>query len=133
MASARYAAPVPFDYIFGGVARFRAEAPWAWRLLARYARRVPAARRMEAPGRDPVVADAAGESEILLVQADPESYLLPDAALRLVSGLSARAELALLAPVSNEAGTEAERSAPALASTTPSQLEREVERRARAG
>ena len=129
----RLSAPVPpFDYVLGGVPRFRAEAPWAWRLLARYARRLPVTRRVEAPGRDPLVADAAGTAEIVLVQADPESYLLPDAALRLVGGLAARPDLALLAPVSNEAETEGERSAPAHAYTTPAQLEREVLRRASA-
>ena len=130
----RLTAPVPpFDYVLGGVPRYRAEAPWAWRLLVRYARRTPAARRVEAPGRDPLVADAAGESALVLVQADPESYLLPEAAERLVAGLAARPDLALLAPVSNESATDAERSAPACAYSTPSQLESEVRRRAAAG
>jgi 2-polyprenyl-3-methyl-5-hydroxy-6-metoxy-1,4-benzoquinol methylase len=119
-----------FDYVLGGVPRFRAEAPWSWRLLARYARRTPASRRVEAPGRDPRVADAAGDSPLLLVQADPESYLLPEAALRLVAALHARPDLALVAPVSNEADADAERSAPACAYTTPAQLEAEVRRRA---
>jgi 2-polyprenyl-3-methyl-5-hydroxy-6-metoxy-1,4-benzoquinol methylase len=124
---------IPFDYVLGGVPRYRAEAPWAWRLLARYARRTPAARRVEAPGRDPLVADAAGESALVLVQADPESYLLPEAAARLVAGLAARPDLALLAPVSNESAADAERSAPACAYSTPSQLEAEVRRRIAGG
>ena len=113
--------------------RFRAEAPWAWRLLARYARRLPALSRVEAPGRDPLVADCGGSSEIVLVQADPE--VLPASATRRSgwsAGLAARPDLALLAPVSNEAETEDERSAPAHAYTTPAQLEREVRRRAAA-
>jgi 2-polyprenyl-3-methyl-5-hydroxy-6-metoxy-1,4-benzoquinol methylase len=122
-----------FDYVLGGVPRYRAEAPWAWRLLARYARRTPAARRVEAPGRDPVVGDVAGDSALVLVQADPESYLLPEAAARLVGSLAARPDLALLAPVSNEAFADAERSAPACAYSTPSQLEGEVRRRAKGG
>ena len=123
-----------FDYVLGGVPRFRAEAPWAWRLLARYARRIAAARRIEAPGRDPLVADAsaAGESPIVLVQADPESYLLPEAAMRLVAGLAARQELVLLAPVSNESAVDDERAAPAFPYSTPTQLAAEVSRRAAA-
>jgi 2-polyprenyl-3-methyl-5-hydroxy-6-metoxy-1,4-benzoquinol methylase len=130
MASRRPPASVPpFDYVLGGVPRFRAEAPWAWRLLIRYARRLPAVRRVEAPGREPLVVDAAGESPIVLVQADAESYLTPDAGLRLVSALAARPDLALLAPVSNEAHSDAERSAPASPYATPSQLEAEARRR----
>jgi 2-polyprenyl-3-methyl-5-hydroxy-6-metoxy-1,4-benzoquinol methylase len=127
---------VRFDYLLGGVPRFRAEAPWAWRLLARFARRIPAARRTEAPGRDPLVADAAaaGDAPLLLVQADPESYLLPEAARRLIGALAARPDLALVAPVSNESAGDAERAAPANAYTTPTQLAAEVRRRAeRAG
>jgi 2-polyprenyl-3-methyl-5-hydroxy-6-metoxy-1,4-benzoquinol methylase len=121
-----------FDYVLGGVPRFRAEAPWAWRILARYSRRIAAARRLESPGRDPLVADAsaAGEAPIVLVQADPESYLLPEAAMRLVGGLAARPDLALLAPVSNESAAEAERAAPAFPYSTPTQLDAEVRRRA---
>jgi 2-polyprenyl-3-methyl-5-hydroxy-6-metoxy-1,4-benzoquinol methylase len=124
---------IRFDFVLGGVPRFRAEAPWAWRLLARWARRIPAARRVEAPGRDPLLADAAGDSPLLLVQADPESYLLPQAARRLVEGLAARPDLALLAPVSNESVHGAERSAPAFPYSTPTQLEAEVRRRVESG
>ncbi len=102
--------------------RFAAEAPWAWRLVSRYASGLPAARRTETPGRDPVVADAAGDSPIVLVQADPEAYLLPEPAQRLVAALDARADLAALLPVSNEAESEEGRFAPPFAYLTPTLL-----------
>lgn len=53
--------------------------------------------------------------------------------MRLVAGLAARPDLALLAPVSNEAASDAERAAPAFPYATPTQLSAEVSRRAAAG
>ena len=49
-----------FDLVVGGVPRFRAEAPWAWRLLRARLRPLPAGTRVETPGRVPAVSDAAG-------------------------------------------------------------------------
>jgi 2-polyprenyl-3-methyl-5-hydroxy-6-metoxy-1,4-benzoquinol methylase len=65
------------------------------------------------------VADAAGDAPIVLVHADPEAYLLPEPALRLVEGLAARPELDLLLPVSNEPWCEQARLAPAFVYFTP--------------
>lgn len=90
--------------------------------MSRYVRQLPAARRTEAPGRHPVVADAAGEAPIVLVQADPEAYLLPVPAERLVATLGERADLAVLLPVSNEAEAEEARFAPPFAYLTPTLL-----------
>jgi 2-polyprenyl-3-methyl-5-hydroxy-6-metoxy-1,4-benzoquinol methylase len=105
------------------VARFKAEASWAWRVAVRYARRLPSRRRTEAPGRELAVADASGEAPIVLIQADPEAYLLPGPALRLVRTLASRPEISVALPVSNEAGSEEERSAPPFAYQTPTLLE----------
>jgi 2-polyprenyl-3-methyl-5-hydroxy-6-metoxy-1,4-benzoquinol methylase len=69
-----------------------------------------------------VVADAAGESAIVLVHADPEAYLVPAAALRLTEGLAARSDLDLLLPVSNEPWCEEARLAPPFAYPTPTLL-----------
>ena len=102
--------------------RFAAEAPWAWRLVARYLRELPAKRRTETPGRVPTVADAAGGAPIVLVQADPEAYLLPEPARRLVDGLASRGDLSVLQPVSNEAESEESRFAPPFAYLTPTLL-----------
>ena len=102
--------------------RFRAEAPWAWRLLARFLRQLPARRRTEVRGRAPVAGDAAGQSAIVLVHADPEAYLVPLAAARLTEGLAARPDLDLLLPVSNEPWCEAARLAPPFAYMTPTLL-----------
>ena len=102
--------------------RFAAEAPWAWRLVARYLRELPATRRTETPGRVPTVADAAGDAPIVLVQADPEAYLLPEPARRLVDGLASRGDLSALQPVSNEAESEESRFAPPFAYLTPTLL-----------
>jgi len=87
--------------------------------MARCLREIPASRRTEVPGRVPTVADAAGQAPIVLVHADPEAYLLPGPALRLVEGLAARPELDLLLPVSNEPWCEEARLAPAFAYFTP--------------
>ena len=112
-----------FDLVVGGVPRFAAEAPWAWRLVARYLRELPA--RRAAPRRRaarPTVADAAGDAPIVLVQADPEAYLLPEPARRLVDGLASRGDLSALLPVSNEAESEEARFAPPFAYLTPTLL-----------
>ncbi len=69
------------------------------------------------------MADAAGDAPLLLVQADPESYLLPEPAFRLLRGLSRSEEMDLLLPVSNEPWTEEARSAPPFAYATPRLLE----------
>ncbi|MFN2387948.1 MAG: class I SAM-dependent methyltransferase [Thermoanaerobaculia bacterium] len=119
----------PFDLVIGGVPRFAAEAPWAWRLLRRYATRLECATRTERPGQALTVAEARGESPFVLIQADPESYLLPRAAQRLLAGLAEGAEIVI--PVSNEPWTEEARAAPPFAYTTPSQLEEAVEAAAR--
>jgi len=102
--------------------RFAAEAPWAWRLLARYLRQLPARRRTEAPGRPLTVADAAGDSPIVLVHADPEAYLLPDVGLRLVESLAASPAFSVVLPVSNEPWTEEARLTPGAAYLTPTLL-----------
>ena len=107
----------------GGVPRFAAEAPWAWRLVSRYLRDLPAGRRTETPGRDPAVADAFGEAPIVLVQADPEAYLLPGPGLRLVRALAAHSGIDLVLPVSNESEDETGRAAPPFAYPTPTILE----------
>jgi 2-polyprenyl-3-methyl-5-hydroxy-6-metoxy-1,4-benzoquinol methylase len=106
--------------VIGGVPRFAAEAPWAWRLVRRYASLLPAQARTEARGRRPTVSDAAGRAPAVLVVADPEAYLVPVAARLLVAAL-AEADVAL--PVSNEPWCEEGRTAPPFAYHTPSLLE----------
>ncbi len=113
--------------------RFSAEAPWAWRLVSRYLNQLPARCRTEAPGRAPIVADAAGKAPIVLVQADPEAYLLPEPAGRLVAALDSRPDLSVLLPVSNEAETEEARFAPPFAYLTPTLLGEAVAHAAAAG
>jgi len=83
---------------------------------------LPARRRTEVHGRPPAAADAAGDSPIVLVHADPEAYLLPEAALRLVGSLAAREDLDLIVPVSNEPWCETARLAPPFAYWTPTLL-----------
>ncbi|MEP6992997.1 MAG: class I SAM-dependent methyltransferase [Acidobacteriota bacterium] len=78
------------------------------------------------PGRTPRVADAAGDSAIVLVQADAESYLLPEAGRRLIEALSGHPELALVLPVSNEAWTEEARAAPPFLYSTPTLMSEAV-------
>jgi 2-polyprenyl-3-methyl-5-hydroxy-6-metoxy-1,4-benzoquinol methylase len=113
---------LPFDIVVGGVARFAAEAPWAWRLVRRYAGLLPAAVRREARDRRPTVGDAAGESPTVLVVADPEAYLVPRAARRLLAALSEDGvDVAL--PVSNEPWCEEGRRPPPFPYQTPSLLE----------
>lgn len=106
--------------------RFAAEAPWAWRLLARYLRELPASRRTETPGREPLVEDAGGEAPVVLVQADPEAYMLPEVALRLLAGVGGGSGPALVLPVSNEAEADEARRAPAFAYLTPTLLSEAV-------
>jgi 2-polyprenyl-3-methyl-5-hydroxy-6-metoxy-1,4-benzoquinol methylase len=110
----------PFDLVIGGVPRFAAEAPWARRLIERHARRLSPQTRTDAWARRPVVADAAGTAPHVLVHVDPEAYLPPAAALRLLQTLD-RAPLAL--PVTNEPWCEEARFAPSFAYHTPSMLE----------
>jgi len=68
------------------------------------------------------VADAAGESPLVLVHADPEAYLVPEAARRLLEALDARPDLDLVAPGTNEPWCEAARVAPPFAYSTPALL-----------
>ena len=114
-----------FDIVIGGVARFEAEAPWAWRLIHRYARGLPFAVRTDARGRRPGVADARGEAPIVLVQADPEAFLLPEAARRLLDAVAAPGR-DLVLPVTNEPWSEEARGSPAFAYHTPALLEEAV-------
>ncbi len=114
-----------FDIVIGGVARFAAEAPWAWRLIHRYARGLPCAVRTDAPGRRPTVGDARGEAPNVLVQADPEAYLLPEAARRLLEEVAVPGQDVVL-PVTNEPWSEEARGAPAFAYHTPVLLEEAV-------
>jgi 2-polyprenyl-3-methyl-5-hydroxy-6-metoxy-1,4-benzoquinol methylase len=58
----------------------------------------------------------------VLVHADPEAYLVPEAAIRLVEGLAGRADLDLVLPVSNEPWCEEARLAPPFAYLTPTLL-----------
>jgi SAM-dependent methyltransferase len=123
--------PFPaFDLVIGGAPRFAAEAPWAWRLVRRLATALPACRVVEVPGRRPVVADAAGEAPLVLVQADPEAYLAPAAARRLLE-TAGRDGADLAIPGTNEPWSEPARSAPPFAYQTPSLLERAAELAAR--
>ena len=114
-----------FDLVLGGIPRFAAEAPWASRLIDRYARRLPFRHKTDVRGRQPVVADARGDAACVLVQTDPEAYFLPEAVrhlLSVVEGGIAR----LVLPVSNEPWSEETRSAPPFAYHTPSLLEEAV-------
>ncbi|HTR01912.1 MAG TPA: class I SAM-dependent methyltransferase [Thermoanaerobaculia bacterium] len=69
------------------------------------------------------MADAAGESPLVLVHADPEAYLVAPAAARLIAGLAARPDLDLVLPGTNEPWCEAARVAPPFAYSTPTLLE----------
>lgn len=114
-----------FDLVLGGVPRFAAEAPWAARLVDRYARRLPVLQKTDVRGRRPTVSDARGEAPLVLVQADPEAYLLPEAAGRLVGALETGSG-GLVLPVSNEPWSEEARLAPPFAYHTPALLEEAV-------
>lgn len=111
-----------FDLVLGGTPRFAAEAAWARRLIERHARSIPARTRTAAWGRRPTIADARGESPYVLVEADPEAYLVAAAAHRLLDRLAAGGCDAVL-PVSNEPWCDQGRGAPAFAYHTPSDLE----------
>lgn len=110
--------------MLGGVPRFAAESKWAWRLARRYLRALPARGRVELFGVRPTVADAvrAGESPLVLVQADPEAYLPRVAAERLLAAAS-RDGVAAAIPVSNEPWAEEARSVPPFAYHTPALLD----------
>jgi hypothetical protein len=111
-----------FDLILGGIPRFGPEGPWARRIARRFALRASARRFLEVHGRHPVVADVAGDSPLVLVWADPEAYLPPAAAQRLVATLESFPTADLVLPVSNEAWTDDIRRAPCFAYSTPSGL-----------
>lgn len=114
-----------FDLVYGGVPRFQAESPWAWRLVTRYARLLPARRRTAVRGRHARVSDAAGDSPVVLAHADPEAYLLPRAALRLVSAVAR--DRPLVIPVTNEPWMEEARRVPPFPYHTPALLAEAVE------
>jgi 2-polyprenyl-3-methyl-5-hydroxy-6-metoxy-1,4-benzoquinol methylase len=63
-----------------------------------------------------------GEAPLVLVLADPEAFLVPAAALRLLSGL-ANGSAQVVLPVTNEPWCEEARGAPSFSYHTPSQLE----------
>ena len=110
-----------FDLVLGGIPRFAAEAAWAWRLVQRYARQLPARRVVETPGRRPTVGDAAGDAAWVLVHADPEAYLVPAAARRLLrSAAGGSADVVL--PGTNEPWIEEARTAPPFPYHTPFML-----------
>ena len=83
---------------------------------ARYLRRLPGAsadRGLRAGA--PIVADAAGESPVVLVHADPEAYLVPEAARAAPRGAGgARGPRSRRFPVSNEPWCEEARPGAAL-------------------
>ena len=108
--------------VIGGVPRFAAEASWSWRLVRRFAAVLPCGIRIEARGRRPTVGDALGQAPVVLVVADPEAYLVPEAARRLVAALDAAGADVVL-PVSNEPWSEDARSTPPFAYHTPALLE----------
>lgn len=85
---------------------------------------------LEVRGRRPTVADAGGNSPVVLVWADPEAYLAPAAAQRLVATLDACPDAELVLPVSNESWMEETRRAPAFAYSTPTGLAQAAERAA---
>jgi 2-polyprenyl-3-methyl-5-hydroxy-6-metoxy-1,4-benzoquinol methylase len=111
-----------FDLILGGIPRFGAEGPWAWRLARRFARQMPARQISEVRGRKPLVADLEGQAPLVIVWADPEAYLAPAAADRLVATLETFPDAELVVPVSNEAWTDEARHAPPFAYSTPTGL-----------
>jgi SAM-dependent methyltransferase len=68
------------------------------------------------------VADAQGDSALVLVWADPEAYLAPPAAARLLATLERCDGVDIVLPVSNEPWAEETRRAPPFAYSTPSGL-----------
>src|SRR5262249_15198330 len=91
-------------------------------LTERYARALPAVARTAVWNRRPTVADVAGEARLVLVLADPEAFLVPGAALRLLAGF-APSEANVALPGSNEPRCAEARGAPSFSYHTPSQLE----------
>lgn len=85
---------------------------------------------LEVRGRRPTVADAGGNAPFVLVWADPEAYLAPAAAHRLIATLDSCPDVDLVLPVSNESWMEETRRAPAFAYSTPTGLARAAERAA---
>ena len=116
-------APAQIDIVLGGVPRFAAEAPWAWRLVHRYAALLPSGACTQTPGRRPIVADASGQAPVVLVVADPESYLVPAAARRLLAAVQSSSGADVAVPVSNEPWAEEARAAVPFAYHTPTLLE----------
>jgi len=111
-----------FDVLLGGAPRFQAESAWAWRLARRYVRSLPAARFTERRGSRPVVADLAGKSPLVLVQADPEAYLPTIAARRLLAAVTAGG-CDFAVPVTNEPESAATRCDPPFLYQTPALLD----------
>ena len=104
--------------------RFEAESPWAWRLARRFLASLPARGRAELFGLRPTVAHAleTGTAPVVLVQADPEAYLVSLAAERLLA-LAGNEGVEAAVPVTNEPASEEARAAPPLPYHTPSLLE----------
>ena len=117
--------PLDFDLVVGGVPRFDAESAWSSRLVDGFLGLLPCGTRSDLRGRRPTLADAGGHSPLLLVQSDPEAFLLPEAAFRLLVKLGQPGRDVLL-PVSNEPWSEEARCAPPFAYHTPSLLEEAV-------
>ena len=114
----------------GGQPRFAAEAPWARRLMERYARLLPARARTAVWNGRPILANVGGGAPLVLVLADPEAFLAPGAALALLDGL-ARGASDVAVPVTNEPWCEEARGGPPFSYHTPSQLEEGAEALAR--
>src|SRR5207247_1161034 len=114
-----------FDFILGGVPRFAAESAWSSRLVDRWARLLPFRAFHDLRGGRPTVSAARGQAPLVLVQADPEAYLLPEAAFRLLVKLG-EPRRDLVFPVSNEPWTEEARCAVPFSYHTPSLLEEAV-------
>ena len=111
-----------FDLVLGGVSRFPAEAPWARRIVERYARALPAQLRTPVWDREPTLADMRGDASFVLIVADPEAFLVPEAARRLLGRVSSGScDVAI--PVTNEPWCEEARGAPPFPYHTPSTLE----------
>jgi len=122
-----------FDRVYGGVPRFSAEAPWSRRLAVRLLRGVPAVRETIRFGETPTVADAAGESPIVFVCADPEALVPAAAQERMIASLDAMPDVALMFPVSNESEADALRRPPGFAYASLSELEDFATEAARSG
>lgn len=122
---------IGIDRVYGGIPRFAAEAPWSRRLALRLLRQVPAARESVRFGEAARVADAAGESAIVFVCADPEALVPRAAQERLVASLANASDVAVLFPVSNESEPAELRRPPGFAYASLSELEGVAEQAAR--